>query len=91
MELSIKMPFDGDGYFDRECPSCGRPFRWHHGPTGDVSADAPDADEYYCPYCGQLAPTDEWLTREQVEAVQRTVAAATARILKTSSAAASTS
>ncbi len=82
MELSVEMPLDGDGYLDRECPSCGGSFRWHHGPIGEVPAGAPEVDGYYCLYCGQPAPTDEWLTREQVEVVQRTVAAAAVRIVQ---------
>lgn len=71
MELRLEIPLDDDGYLDRECAACGRHFRWHDGPVGDVPDDAPGPDEYYCPYCGAAAPADEWLTTDQVEALQQ--------------------
>ncbi len=76
MELNIEMPLDDDGYLDRECPSCERRFRWHDGPISDSPVDAPEAEEFHCPYCGQPAATDQWWTREQVETLQQTALAA---------------
>lgn len=77
MEIEFELPLDEDGYLDRECPVCERLFRWHHGPLDeerDDDAESPHA--YFCPYCGQQSPVDEWWTREQVEAAQQTAAAA---------------
>lgn len=77
MEIAFELPLDEDGYLDRECPLCERLFRWHHGPLDQqIDDDSTSPGAYFCPYCGQQAPVDEWWTREQVEAAQRAAAAA---------------
>src|SRR5689334_13260386 len=73
MEISVSLPLDG-AYLRRQCPSCAREFKWHHGPTDERPTDFADPPIYYCPYCGQPAGVDEWLTAEQVEYVQRMIA-----------------
>lgn len=67
----IEMPLDADSYLDRECPTCLRHFRWHHGPVEGAPRDAPEPVSYFCPYCGADAPLDQWWTTEQVEAIQQ--------------------
>jgi Zn ribbon nucleic-acid-binding protein len=68
--MSISLPLD-DGFLRRECPSCGRQFKWHHGPTDDRPEDAVDTDVYFCPYCGYSAPIDQWWTSDQVEYIEQ--------------------
>lgn len=69
MEISISLPLDS-GFLRRQCPNCGRHFKWHHGPTDDRPNDVADPPMYYCPYCGEPARPDEWLTDEQAEYVR---------------------
>lgn len=73
MEIEIEFPLDAHGFLRRQCPNCQREFKWHHGPTEDVPPDAPDPQEYYCPYCGQVAGDDQWYTDDQVETIQAAV------------------
>jgi hypothetical protein len=68
--MEVELPLDSHGFLRRQCPHCEREFKWHDGPTGDVPDDAPEADEYFCPYCGGSADPDEWWTEEQVEFFQ---------------------
>jgi hypothetical protein len=68
----IELPLDNLGFLRRECPNCERQFKWHHGPTDGMPEDAPNPDEYHCPYCGVPAALDQWWTKEQVEAIQTT-------------------
>jgi hypothetical protein len=70
--VEIELPLDGQGFLRRECPACEREFKWHNGPTEGMPDDAPDPDEYHCPYCGVPAGPDQWWTKEQVEAIQTT-------------------
>ena len=67
MEVSISIPIDDDGFLRRQCPRCGRVFKWHHGPTPERPDDFVDPPLYYCPYCGSPAGHDEWFTEEQRE------------------------
>lgn len=64
--MSATFPLD-NGYLRRECPSCLRQFKWHHGPTVDRPASAIDPDVYFCPYCGESAPPQHWWTNEQLQ------------------------
>jgi uncharacterized Zn finger protein (UPF0148 family) len=66
----IQIPLDSQGYLRRQCPNCEREFKWHHGPTEEMPEDAPEPNEYFCPYCGAAAALDQWWTQEQVEALQ---------------------
>jgi hypothetical protein len=68
----IEFPLDGQGFLRRECPLCEREFKWHHGPTKGAPLDESEPVEYFCPYCGENAPLDQWWTKEQVEAIQAT-------------------
>ena len=73
MEIKAELPLDVDGYLRRQCPRCERVFKWHNGPVGDVPSDAPEPDVYYCPYCGEPSPLDQWFTNEQVDYLQSLV------------------
>ncbi len=73
MSYSVELPLD-DGFLRRECPSCERQFKWHHGPTGERPDGAVDPAVYWCPYCGETAPPDHWWTTEQLRYVQERVA-----------------
>jgi hypothetical protein len=67
---SISLPADGP-FLRRECPSCTRQFKWHHGPTEDRPEGEVDPSVYFCPYCGQSAPPDHWWTQEQIDYTQQ--------------------
>lgn len=69
MEIPYELPLD-EGYLRRECDSCGLQFKWHHGSTAGTPPDLPDPAEYFCPYCGAGAPTDNWFTQEQIDYIQ---------------------
>lgn len=68
MEISIPVTLD-DGFLRRECPNCGRQFKWHHGPMDGRPDDAVDPPMYHCPYCSLTA--DEWETPTQQEYVEQ--------------------
>jgi len=66
----MTLPLDSDGFLRRQCPACGREFKWRPTPTtGEAVAEppAPPAHAYFCPYCFQPAPPDSWWTDRQVE------------------------
>ena len=62
----MSLPLD-HGFLRRQCASCGRQFKWHHGSTEDRPKDFVDPSLYFCPYCGRAAAPDEWFTQEQRE------------------------
>jgi hypothetical protein len=66
MDISVSLPLDG-GFLRRQCPNCGRQFKWHHGPTDERPHDFIDPPLYFCPYCGEASTLDKWLTDEQRE------------------------
>ncbi|WP_431277137.1 hypothetical protein [Leifsonia poae] len=74
MELSVEYPLDSDGFLRRECPTCEREFKWHHGPTEEAPSDFVYPDVYWCPRCGKSAGHDSWWTQEQVEYSQAAMA-----------------
>ena len=80
MEVSINLPLD-DGFLRRECPTCEREFKWHHGPTLDRPQDAVDPEVYFCPYCGTTAPPNTWWTKEQLEYAQQSASGPVARAM----------
>ena len=63
----VELPLDSHGFLRRQCPHCQREFKWHHGPVGELPNDAPEVNEYHCPYCGGAADFDQWWTEEQVD------------------------
>jgi hypothetical protein len=73
--FSVRLALDDDGYLRRECPSCERQFKWHHGPTEQRPHDAVDPANYFCPLCGQPSAPDDWWTPEQAEYAKQAIAA----------------
>ena len=59
-EISVSLPSDSEGYFDRECPSpeCRFQFKVHEDDWRD--------EEVFCAFCGHAAPSDRWCTQEQM-------------------------
>ena len=50
MEIRASLPLDAD-FLRRQCPECGRQFKWHVGPTEDTPEEFVDPPVYHCPYC----------------------------------------
>ncbi len=73
MEIPVEFPLDSDGFLRRECPTCGREFKWHYGPTDARPADAADPPRFTCPLCGELANHDAWFTQAQITYQQELV------------------
>jgi hypothetical protein len=75
MDFSIEMsvPLDDDGFLRRACPACGREFKWLHTETDDDADSASDAPDYFCPYCGVNAASDQWWTGAQLAAIEAVV------------------
>ncbi|MGC3998039.1 MAG: hypothetical protein QM767_11325 [Anaeromyxobacter sp.] len=69
MTLTFPLLADERGYLDKECPgdSCKYQFKVLEE---DWVAKFQD-EAVYCPMCGRSAPSDQWLTTEQVEEAQR--------------------
>src|SRR6266566_2219779 len=68
-QLSISIPIDNDGYFDRRCPSeaCQADFKvlmedWKHKVSDD---------QVFCPICREKAKATEWNTPEQLEYIRQ--------------------
>ena len=80
--ISVSMPSDEEGYFDRECPSseCQFVFKIFE----DDWREKVDDEEVFCPLCGHTADSDSWWTQEQIKRVER---AAFAQIQRTISSA----
>lgn len=84
MDIPMTLPLD-DGYLRRECPTCKRQFKWHHGPTDDSEdTNGSSTEEYFCPYCGQGAPTDSWWTEDQLRHAQELAVGESAKIINDS-------
>jgi hypothetical protein len=67
INLSMSLPLDADGFLRRECPTCGREFKWFADQAQDsLSEPVPDAG-YHCPLCDVQAPEDSWWTQAQAE------------------------
>lgn len=64
-QMSVSIPADPEGYFDRACPSdaCLFEFKIHEGDWRDKVRD----EEVFCPFCRHAAPSDKWWTEAQIE------------------------
>jgi uncharacterized Zn finger protein (UPF0148 family) len=69
ISIPIQMPLDGEGYFDRQCPStnCQAGFKVLFADWRDKVSDA----HVFCPICREEAAAGEWNTREQVEYIKQ--------------------
>jgi hypothetical protein len=70
MDIQVPLPLDQHGFLRRECPHCGRQFKWHHGPANEEAETAPTPPAYHCPLCGQPARMDSWFTQQQAAFIQ---------------------
>lgn len=70
MNIPVSIPLDNDGFMRRQCPSCLRQFKWHHGPANEEAEGQRSPTTYFCPLCGVPAATDQWMTSEQQEYAQ---------------------
>jgi hypothetical protein len=68
-QIAVSLPSDSDGYFDRECPSeeCRAQFKVHEDDWRDKVRD----EAVFCPSCGHVAKSREWLTQEQIKHMER--------------------
>lgn len=69
VQVSITLPLDGDGYFDRRCQSeeCGADFKVLFADWRDKVSD----ERVFCPVCRYEAPSDSWNTPDQEEYARR--------------------
>jgi uncharacterized Zn finger protein (UPF0148 family) len=66
--VSISLPVDEEGYFDRQCPSdeCQSDFKVHYDDWRDKVRD----ECVYCPICRSEAPANHWATVTQNEYIK---------------------
>lgn len=69
VEFEVSIPLDGDGFLRRECPHCEREFKWLSGNEDETSPP----EGYFCPYCGETAQDDQWLTRAQLRVIEASI------------------
>jgi len=64
-KVSVSVPSDREGYYDRECPSpkCTFQFKVHKEDWRDKVCD----EEVYCPFCGHTAGSGSWWTQQQLK------------------------
>jgi hypothetical protein len=67
--ISVTFPLDEGVFLRRQCPNCGREFKWFSdGTSADEPAEpASSPSHYYCPYCYEPAAPDDWWTDRQQE------------------------
>lgn len=76
----VSLPVDSQGFVRRECPHCRRQFKARGGPEDGATVQrclsqhllfendhevSVDDAMFFCVYCGQEAPSDEWCTPQQ--------------------------
>jgi hypothetical protein len=78
--ISISVPLDDKGYYDRECPNteCGGAFKVLFEDWGDKVSDA----QVFCPFCRHEAPSDQWHTEEQAEHIRSVAMAEMSRLVQ---------
>lgn len=80
MDVSISLPLD-DGFLRRECPTCGRQFKWWSHDADGQPAEAEPAPFYFCPYCGVQSDPDSWWTQEQLDFAEASMAGPVTRMI----------
>jgi endogenous inhibitor of DNA gyrase (YacG/DUF329 family) len=78
----MELPLDSEGYLRRQCPKCERVFKWHSDSDQGGSGESEQPDAYFCPYCGEPSPIDQWYTDEQVDYIQALAAIEAMRIVE---------
>src|SRR5699024_1231388 len=68
MEIPIEIISDEKGYLDRECPhqECEFVFKIHFEDWKNKVSDK----TVHCPRCGHVAPSDQWWTQQQLDAIK---------------------
>ena len=77
--ISISIPCDKDGFLTLTCPSCRQNFKL----LGDDFQDDSVVD-IYCPHCGLSNSTNDFLTNDVKEAVNREAENLVAKLLNDS-------
>ena len=69
VNIPITLNSDEKGFFDRQClnEKCEFVFKVFMEDWKDKISD----EHVYCPMCGHDAPSDQWYTHEQIEAINR--------------------
>jgi len=62
---TVSIPLGTEGYFGRDCPSCGESFQMQH----DEYKALPDDLRLTCPYCGHSDEHGEFISNAQKERV----------------------
>jgi len=66
--VPVSIPLDSDGFFRRECPTCGKQFKRFGNDEDDPEVEA--VEQYFCPLCGVPADPDSWWTPAQLTHMQ---------------------
>ena len=78
-EITVSLPSDEEGYFDRECPSSECQFSFKI--LEDDWLEKVRDEEVFCPFCGHAADSDSWWTQEQLKHAERAAVAEVERSL----------
>ena len=72
INIPIEFTSDEKGFFDRQCPNdkCEFVFKVYMADWEDKVSD----EEVFCPMCGHSAPSDQWFTSEQLDAIEEIAA-----------------
>jgi len=63
--IPLSFPLDDDGFLRRSCPACRREWKWQAALPQQPGQTKAQAESNICPYCGQRAAVQEWLTTDQ--------------------------
>lgn len=67
-QISVSLPSDAEGYFDRKCPSLEcLEFKVHEDDWRDKVRD----EKVFCAFCGHTANSSEWSTQQQQEYLEK--------------------
>lgn len=80
--MQVELPLDSEGYLRRQCPRCERVFKRHSNPDTEGSGETEPTIVYFCPYCGEPSPSDQWFTDEQVDYIQALASTETVRMVQ---------
>ncbi len=71
-EIPVEFTSDEKGYYDRQCPNekCEYVFKIYMEDWKEKVSD----EQVFCPMCGHTAPSEQWYTHEQIEAIQEIAA-----------------
>jgi hypothetical protein len=68
MDIRVPIPLDEEGVCPPAMFQMQWEFKWRYGPANEEAEAEPSAPVYYCPLCGEPAPSgsDAWLTEERL-------------------------